>query len=239
MLHNRFLTYLLIAIFAISAVFTACKPDDDENGNEKVQLVKTITTYDTYGSLDFEYDKKNRITAVYLRRGEMPTFPYFQFFYTGNDLVKCIAYSDGSYYICEFSKKGNEITVFNSFMPECIIKLNDDGYPLNFYDITFQYLNSNMVSAKDDNSNYSWYKYDNNKSPFWHCETPKWVSIFISATFFSFQPEFFVSFKNNITEHYSNINSSEHTCELSYEYDDNGFPTQMYIDDELWVSFTY
>jgi len=46
---RNFLTYLFIALFVISALFTACKPDE-ENGNTEI-LVKTITCYG-YGKED-------------------------------------------------------------------------------------------------------------------------------------------------------------------------------------------
>jgi len=64
MLYNRFLTYLLIAVFAISAVFTACKPDDENDINEII----TITTTSSKVYLNFTA----YIESITINWGDVP-----------------------------------------------------------------------------------------------------------------------------------------------------------------------
>jgi len=241
MLHNRFLTYLLIAIFAISAVFTACKPDDDdENGNEKVQLVKTATFFysnDNDISLTCEYDNQNRITTA-LSRDNYKMWSY-QFIYSENDLVKVIVFDKfHGYLYLNCSKNGNEITVGTDSTQSITIELNSDGYPImNGYDY-FQYLNGNLMSISNPRG-ITTYKYDNKKSPFYYCKTPKWFSIYPEDNY----DYLFGLNNNNFTEEVrKRIDSSgEYTTTrtFTYEYDNNDFPTKMYQDGKLIATFTY
>jgi len=237
MLHNRFLTYLLIAVFAISAVFTSCKPDDDDNGNTDVQLVKTVISGDYH--MSFEYDDKNRITVVNVGDKTISR-TYVQLMYSGNDLVKFIlngSYGENDEYVADFLKDGNIITLLGQDGYTTTFELNSDGYLVNYGGTTWQYLNGNMVSVFS--ADWSWaYKYDNQKSPFYHCKTPKWFLVFFNSLIVDGAFPFFYSIKNNFTEAYRN--EYEHTREeYTYEYDNNSFATKMYRDGKLQFTFIY
>ena len=85
-----FLSYFFIAAFAVSAVFTSCG-DDNDNDNDRgvVKLVETMVINWGYGDITakFEYDDENRIVKTYSYwEGELVGVTTF--IYSGEDLVK-------------------------------------------------------------------------------------------------------------------------------------------------------
>jgi len=242
-MKKHFLTYLLIAIFAISAVFTACKPDDDENGNEKVQLVKTITYYNSDGVsayLNFEYDKKNRFATISFKYDYETIYSLrYQFEYISNDLVSLFIPDNAPAYNVVFSKNGNKIIVDFGDVWVDTCELNIDGYPIKALGINFQYLDGNIIE-EDRYLETITYKYDNKKSPFYYCKTPKWMYVYIDDGLFPMMG----GFSNNaINRKYIYIlndgDTIVETFTFTYEYDANGFPTKMYWDGKLYATFTY
>jgi len=237
MLHNRFLTYLLIAVFVISAVFTACnKPDD-----VKVQLLKTLTFYNYNYSKSYTYrcvyDDKNRITSIV---DETDFQIVYQFEYSGNDLVEL---RDGTQKYLDFSKNGNIITVLYDGLPlpYWTIELNSNGYPIKVGPYTLQYLNGNVISASTPYVEYT-FKYDNKKSPFYHCKTPKWFQVcFCYITDWILEYPFAFGIENNLKNYTVKDYKYEYenTYDYTYEYDDSGFPTKMYENGKLDATFTY
>jgi len=234
-MKKTILNYLLIAIFAIVAV--SCNPDNDENGNENVQLVKTITLIDDVnGNSDwnFEYDNKNRITSA-LGLG------YLAIVYNGDNLVKLI-YDDN---ILFFEKEGNNIIATNEDGVVCyVINLNSDGYPIRFnlngdgY-VSYQYLDGNLESIGNNGEIWNTFKYDNKKSPFYHCKTPKWFQIcFLTWPMIGAGFAYGLVIKNNVTEFYDD-DGIHSKIECTYEYNDNDFPTKMYWNSKLIATFMF
>jgi len=220
---------LVIAALVISAAsLTSCKKDDDKNGNgngngtEKVQLIKTMT-FDDGGLWNFEYDEKNRITTM-LGGGGLRTLT---FTYSGDDLVKLVAED----VIYDFSKSGNTITIVGNWNGEIntsTIELNSDGYLIASGSTAYQYSDGNLVAASNDK-----YKYDDKKSPFYDCKTPKWALVWRFMRGWNLCS---FAIKNNVTEM---CRSNENCSEYTYDYDENGFSTKMYLDGNEYVTFTY
>ena len=274
---KQFLTYLFIALFALSAV--SCKKDKDE----KVQLLKTITfhcgipTYDspysnppTSAYLNFEYDNQKRITSMFLSLvdddGALFNSYTATLLYNGNDLIaqkgdipfQIRTQQEGYSYKpilirqnaidepLDFAKKENKITVHKQGQHIATIEMNSDGYPIKdsllmddnvwFTNYVWRYLDGNLVSRSyvNDNFDRQTFKYDNKKSPFYHCQTPKWFLLYYHKVLLSFE------IKNNKIEW---IERDSHNHELSikytYKYNSNGFPTEMYINGEPTATFTY
>jgi len=224
-MNRTIFNYLFLTAFALSAVFTSCKKDDDKNGNgngnEKVQLVKTMT-FDNGTFWNFEYDEKNRITTMSGEGLRTLTFTY-----SGDDLVKLLAED----VIYDFSKSGNTITIngnWNGEISTTTIELNNDGYLIASGSTAYQYLDGNLVAASNDK-----YKYDDKKSPFYNCKTPKWALVWRFMRGWNICS---FAIKNNVTEvcYYS-----KDCLEYTYEYDENGFPTKMYLDGNEHATFTY
>ena len=216
---------LVIAVFAISTVFTSCKPDD-ENG--KVQLVKTITYYDGKSTFyrNYEYDKKKRITSIsgYYEGGEVTDI--ITLMYSGDDLVR-LTYIIGDELdlLVNFTKKGNKITATFGFGEGIygVAELNSDGEPIVMEvfekSVNFQYFDGNLLKADHHDDFVITYKYDNKKSPFYNCKTPKWLPIC-----YDYGLPHILAMKNNVIEY----SAGESWEEFIYEYDNNGFPTEMY-----------
>jgi len=267
---KKIVFYLLATIFAIAALFTSCKKDEDKN--EKVQLVKSMTCY--WGgekdllTINFEYDKKNRITNVTTDSlGAIDNRFLYQFEYNGNDLVKLIVgyHNPGLDFpylrIFNFSKNENKITVLNNGFNCGEIELNRDGFPItasqsfirntdsivNSY--TYQYLDGNLVSVShvgfiNDNlvSNHiKTLKHENTKSPFYNCIIPQWTIFIDEITFPSFIQSLIQRYNISEYKYWRSFEGEEYeqNIKYTYEYDNNGFATKMYIDGKLWNTYTY
>jgi hypothetical protein len=242
--------YAIIAALALSAVCTSCKKDDNKNGNgngnepEKVQLVKTIAWYDMdsgepYHYHEFKYDEKNRLTTITWYYMDETLFNTTSFTYSGDDLVKYIDNPDGPC-IMDFSKNGNKIAVTmteSGKTRNSTIELDSDGYPIvwEFENETmiYQYLDGNLIHWGSE----SFFKHDNKKSPLYHCKSPIWYRAPLGLTtgYYSY----YVGFKNNIIEINDGTGEPNNKTVFTYEYDENGFPTKMYLDGELYATFTY
>jgi len=241
---KQFLTYLFIALFALLVV--SCKKDKNENENEKVQLVKTIRYYRTnddpgvaeYTDLHIEYDDKNRIKTMSAISADTEVST---FIYNGDDLVM---FKSGNITL-NFSKNGSKITVLSEEDNiDREIELNSNGYPIksswsNNAEWFFQYLDGNVQSLSIGGTSFI-YEYDNKKSPFYYCRTPKWFPVFnLTITQVPFILPYSYCIKNNITDYISSCDDKNKQEWITYEYDNNGFPTKMYWDGKLYATFTY
>ena len=218
-------------------LFIACRGDNDDKNN-KVQLVKTITVYTRVPwSLHFEYDEKDRVTSIFSDELDEK----ITFIYSGDDFVKVLGFEGTK----ECSKNGNTITILDG-KTTIILELNSDEYPikakvsyeypdhLDERHYNLQYLDGNLVYVSDNDVRRCEYKYDNKKSPFYNCKTPKWLPVFYCLAAYGFSGYYGV--KNNVIEFKYGRND---TMERSYEYDDNGFPTKMFGNGKLEATFTY
>jgi len=224
----------------VFTAFASC----NENGNEVVKLVETITDID--GNYQkFEYDSQNRITKIskYDRDGNL--FETKTLTYSGNDLVKyefVVLTSEewGAYW----KEENNSISYTNSGIQ--IIKtsdgckdtyklnLNNDGYPAKFEGGGHCYLSS-LYNYSIKNGNVTMitlesqgigrvsvnYKYDDKKSPFTHTATPKWWIILNIIEMIDNRTEAFYG-NNNIIEILND--KGEVLYECIYEYDSDGYP---------------
>jgi len=221
--------YLIIASIAVSAAFTSC--------SNKVQLLKTIT-YEDDSYTEFEYDNQNRITKMSKYSTNEDFNKTQTLTYSGNDLVRIVS---EVFYLNddeEYTKSGNIIRSSTGYT----IELDNDGYPTKrerasegfSFVTTYQYQSGNLtkVSFKqmwDDfitGEGITEYKYDNMKSPFLYCKTPKWYFICVIDN----------SIQNNITEKNHMYNKVEYTYE--YEYNNAGFPTKMTMTDKYYDEVT-
>ena len=232
------LNYLIIAAILVLPALISCS-------KEKVQLLDTIT-YDDGSYTKYEYDNENRVTKIsrYDKDGNENIGPTQTFFYSGNDLVKVAlnSDSDSSFNLSlEFSKSENKIVVAiknsNSDNVETAsLYLDNDGLPAKYESETASdVVTSSMVGTfefHDGNlTKYSYkqtqdsietlegslnFKYDNMKSPLYHCKTPRWWWFILENK----------SVQNNEIE-MSNDNGEK--VEYKYEFDSAGYPTKCTI----------
>ena len=221
------LNYLSIAVVSVSALFMSCS-------NEKVQLLESITYGD--GSFEkYEYDKENRITKTsqYDKEGILAFSKTVS--YSGSDFIKVVMGTGISLdyaAIFEFSKNGNKITITfsndNDDVETVTIDLDKDGFPTKYESMNDSTSSVGSFEVHDGNltkhsykiqdgetllEGISEYKYDNQKSPLYHCKTPKWWWIISDGR----------STQNNVIEIFDNHGKK---VEYKYEFDKAGYPTK-------------
>jgi len=248
--NKQRLSMLVIATLVLAAVFTSCDDNDDDN-NGKVKLPETITNRDG-NYTKFEYDSQMRITKNFEYRNGI-LYLTNTLTYIGNDLVKMVLEYQNDTYTEEYAKEGNEITItyyddIGYLSGTNILYLNNDGFPdkydfilghnlgvVNNYTIQSGNITKIMstqvhweITEKDGSVNY---KYDDKKSPFTHCATPKWWNIITrNVLMYNLDVEF--GCKNNVIEEnriniYWKGSSTNGKVEYTYEYDSDGFPTKL------------
>jgi len=235
---KQIVNFFVVAAIAVSVAFVGCKKDD----KEVIKLVSTITQ-NNGNYFAYEYDEKNRIIyeGFYASNGNI--ISSFTFTYSGNDLVKAVTNVN---VIREFAKTGNTINVTrttdgNSEFVQSFF-LNNDGLVIgsDFQQqddvYTFQYQGKNLskfVNKRNEETISDIdYLYDDKKSPFYHCKSPQWSMImFFGGTSYGYY--------NNIIE----VNYNPSIRNYSYEFDDDGYPTEMktrvHNNEILVASFSY
>ena len=215
---------LVIAVIAASVVFTSCDKDDDIG---RVQLLETII-YEGSFYEKYEYDNQNRITKISMYSDD-ENVGYTKFFtYSENDLVEVFVLGSTEEYTkiknkISVTKKNNSGNVYstatidldNDELPTKIEELNEEYSEI----ITYQYQRGNMTNRTlkriQNNETQEFTnknKFDNKKSPYYHCKTPNWYLI-----------ENYSVGKSNIIE--VSYGNKEKTL-FKYEYDRAGFPTK-------------
>ena len=191
---KKYISYILVVALIFAATFTSCKKDTD---GDKIKLLETITSSDNKWSYKFEYDEQNRISKI-IRYSEGSLHNTIPITYSENDLVEMgfVVEGNGSwgYWTFNYAISGNTInftrTNWNHYSGVSsiigaftgVLTLNGDGLPVKKeedygggFEYTYQYDgNGNMVKAFFPDDYTEEYKYDNNKSPFLNCKSPKW-----------------------------------------------------------------
>ena len=242
-----------VTIFLTAAVIIAalgCGGGKQKtHGNGK--MLERIEDHGEGGEVTtFEYDGKNRIVKKYSDQS-----PDWTITYRRNGSVKI---TDDTYWEADFVRKGN--TLVNNTWGDNnagveTITLDKDGYITSIERtnsnnsgwkqvINFQYANGNLIKKVTTNSSNNepdiiWveeFKYDNKKSPFWGCQTPRWIIQYLYHWF---------GINNNIVEH--NTNDQDIVVTYQYEYDNDGFPikrlfhrsSQYGLDSGVDYTFTF
>jgi hypothetical protein len=203
------------------AKLKAAAPPAVASGKSGVKLLESM------GGMKFEYDNQNRIVKIH--KAAFGCTGTETLNYSGDNLVKSTC-STAKEHNADYSRRGNVISLENSNGSVYEFTLNKDGYITNIShengNDTYHYQNGNAVkiinheSIPDgESSEYaSEYKYDNKKSPFMNCKTPKW---FLQHRF----------------NDYANANNVTAKAD-KYEYDSDGFPTKR-TSNGTTTTFTY
>jgi hypothetical protein len=217
-------------------ILLECIPDD--NGkclrkfkyDEQYRIVEIYQYHYFNGTTEQEHSTTTKITyADNLITAE-------EFYYSG---------SKGN--TVNFAINGNTVTVKqNNSQSPITLTLNNDGYIVRKGDDnwghTYQYQDGNLIKRDDGGIEiYNYKKYDSKKSPFYNCNSPKWLLQYLS--------NFEYSSKNNVLESeyvYAGeyVGYGTDTSVYEYEYDSDGFPTKETIktfkeDTEVGKTVTY
>jgi len=234
----------------------SCKEEKEEECNDEIRLLEAIISSDSSIYRKFEYDEQNRITrmltftdgyelsSMFIYSGdELIKVVSDDFYYMGSN--EYFFEKDG--YEVEFTKSENKIIFtekynrFSDGVNTVTLDLDSVGYPSG---INPGGMSGRSYSVMNDNlTNYNvWgfssqgagtsterkynYQYDNKKSIFYDCKTPRWYLIYAFGELGS---------KNNVTEidnkGYNYYGSYRTITKIEYEYDCAGFPIKKSEND--------
>jgi len=197
----------------------------------------------------FEYDDQNRITKIteYNKGTVFVEWVKVLSYNSAGDLISVkheFPPHPDEGYTETFTREGNKIIIKqDGYYKDCnaSIDLNAQGLPekylfervfentvTNTHTYTYQYLNSNLSEEtreykhlnEPQTDSYTFiYTYDNMKSPFYHCKTPKWFFIWW------FSNEYGISNNVKTLKHKINAGSaiSFHDRDYVYNYNATGF----------------
>jgi len=215
------------------------------DGKDKARLLETMTHSNGFCH-KYEYDTQNRISKIMMENNGkligMETFSYSE-----NDLINVVYENPERIeygYTTNFVKSGSRITATIKYISEIndqikIIDLNTDDFPievkysneLGSQVAIYQYQEFNLTKITTISKDYrEWvsittYEYDNKKSPFYNCKTPKWYNYFANDGIMSGQ--------NNVTNVVQEQEYADDiTISFEYTYDDEGFPIKANMTKE-------
>ena len=219
--------YLAVTVILLVTAFLSCN-------NEKVQLLETTTNSD--GSFEkYEYDNENRITKTLHYDKEGILILSRTISYNGENFVKVVIttrFDTDSFALFEYSKSAEKIiaTIKSKEIDSVktiTIDLDNNGFPARYVSMSDVASSAGVFEIQRDNlAKHSYhvtcdgvtlegsadFKYDNKKSPLYHCKTPKWWWIVSDKG---------ISTQNNVIEM---IHSSGEKVEYEYEFDSAGYP---------------
>ena len=227
---------LMFCVLALLVV--SCNKDNDS----PVQLLESIS-YDGKLAYKFEYDEQDRISKIseYHSSGEINVM-YSLTYNSFGDLVsqKRELFSNPDVYgIFTFVKNGNKISIDGN--DNWYVELNAQGLPVREINrglqiiltqhetYTYEYQNGNLnkmtcrlESIVLSNTTTTTYTYDNKKSPFYGCNTPKWWYMFWKRRSLI---DFFDLKNNRITESTKDpLLPEDEKITYTYTYDNAGYP---------------
>jgi len=233
-MKSKFTKFALAAALglALAFTFTACG-----KGGGDVKLLESDTWLENDITAEskrvFEYDEQNRIVKIsYYPSGEHKTIIYSA---DGSVTVENGS-STEKFGTEKFVVNGNIITAENSYYKS--LAINKDGYivksEVSYWSSESEYKGGNLIGEKGRSldgtrtSQCDYLLYDDKKSPFSNCKTPKWL-IQILLTDIS-------AGKNNVL----NWNCDSINYAHKYEYNSEGFPTKLTdIKENRIKLFTY
>lgn len=208
---------------------------------EKKQLPDTIST--PIFDIKFEYDSQNHITKIskYDKDGNLEETVTHT--YLGDDLVKVIRKTSLFTLTQSFEKSENKIIVNRTFYTQndkssssiSVIYLDDDGYPIKHETenevISYYYFDGNLIKLSTHNF-IRGYQYDENKSPFYYCNAPKWYHC-VGVSDMIDNLDLFGNKNNSVVETTSFPNTDKE-LKTEYKYEKNlfGFPTKIIFNAE-------
>ena len=240
-----------------SAVLTSCEKDKDE----MVYLLRTTSWGDEID--EFMYDNQNRIARYSSHSRTSPNYKtVFSLSYNNEgDLISIMKESTAESIVETFTKSDNIITIkrmclggfceganFDNINESFVI--NEQGLPEKYMNewrnqkisYIYQYQNDNLSKLIfEENYNthiYSGtitYIYDDKKSPFYHCKTPKWYLLYYYGALQCGQNNVRVI----IHETNQNGNSSYQKDAFTYTYNAAGFPITRETNGVVQSTNTY
>ncbi|MDR3013479.1 MAG: hypothetical protein LBU70_09785 [Chitinispirillales bacterium] len=239
-----------IAALALTATIILCltgcggREQQAATSSGAVKLLESIIRGEM-SKVRFEYDDRNRIVKMRYYEGVGFHTHTATITYSDDGSVKIA--DDVPFLAASFVRDGNTITVGSNVYPHETITVNRHGYIVKsersgsgWSDIrTYDYQRDNLTKLTTNRVSdieeffVVEYEYDNKKSPFFHCNTPKWLLQFLFS-----DPSNNFGLNNNIVEAKS---SNGLLQQYVFEYDSEEFPTKRTLigENPEEILFTY
>ena len=200
------LKYLAFVALAASIVFSSCKNDNDTD-EHSIQLLESISSNGVLNT-NYEYDNQHRITKITSFHSDGITVTGTRTFtYSGDNIS--MSYVSVQYpqdnFTETYTKSDNKIIISISYWGNDVtstIDIDTDGYPVKYvydddyetYTCTYNYQNDNRtketivggVKSEVPSTRITSFVYDDKKSPFYFCKTPKWYLMrFLSSYYYN------------------------------------------------------
>ena len=231
--------FMLVSALILSLMLISCKGEarmDKSKGVGKLLESIEYNAYEYNASRRMRYDEQNRIKGIVLLVNEYEVFSAMDITYHKDGSIS--VYDHETFYEVDFTRKGNTITIVEneSTYPAEILTINKSGFITKRESLgegdggwrrttNYQYQNGNPIKVTTETLMKGTdtktevienFKFDDKISPFYSCNTPRWL-----LQFFGFSRN--LGLKNNVVE-YQNPNSNGGQPNIyNYEYDSYGY----------------
>ena len=227
------------------------KSGNGGNGKGSVKLLETVSVNGAL-SMKYEYDEQNRISNYV--SVDLNTINSFTYNVEGDLItVRMGAVSDPSNYFEEnFIKREDNIVYVGYEMQK--FELNPQGFlcrnvipnPTSLGNLiyVYEYMDGNLSRMESgwtsDIPKISIYTYDDQKSPFYNCNTPQWYMVWG----FRFVFDGFADLQNNRLTKTSSLSApwlelEDEVITYTYTYDEAGYPLTCKDDSGQLTTYTY
>lgn len=227
--------FLFAAVMFSSILFSACSEDDNKESQTSQKLLKQIEEISADKTIyyDFSYDDQQRLAEVSIHGGYIHGDVDFTYTYTDDRISVKYNSSSGSYYDAAFILDHNGyVTEFDvngttrwryEYENGYVSKKQDNNSVTTPYFWTYRWENGNLMEQRNSYSNSTTYTYTDkpNKLNINLFDAQFGLGNFNIFAHVVFLP---TNFKGSIP---SNYPASADNSNIYYEYDDEGYPTQI------------
>ena len=238
--------FLFAAVMFSSISFSSCSEDGNKESQTSQKLLKQIEEISADKTIyyDFSYDDQQRLAKVTIN-GDHDFCGDYPYTYTDNSVS--VKYNDHSYdpwnydaafildhngYVTEFDVNGTTRWRYE-YENGYVSKKQDNNSVTTPYFWTYRWENGNLMEQRNSYSNSTTYTYT---------DKPNKLNVnlfdgelsYTDSGIFEYN-SLFTNFKGSISSNYlASIGSyvdgklsPYYSCKISYEYDDEGYPTQI------------
>ena len=234
--------FLFAAVMFSSISFSSCSEDGNKESQTSQKLLKQIEEISADKTIyyDFSYDDQQRLAEVSIHGGYIHGDVDFTYTYTDDRISVKYNSSSGSYYDAAFILDHNGYVTEFDINGETRWRYEyENGYVSSKSSnrdreiVTYRWENGNLMEQRNSYSNSTTYTYT---------DKPNKLNVnlfdgelsYTDSGIFEYN-SLFTNFKGSISSNYlASIGSyvdgklsPYYSCKISYEYDDEGYPTQI------------
>ena len=250
--------FLFAAVMFSSISFSSCSEDGNKESQTSQKLLKQIEEISADKTIyyDFSYDDQQRLAEVSIHGGYIHGDVDFTYTYTDDRISVKYNSSSGSYYDAAFILDHNGYVTEFDINGETRWRYEyENGYVSSKSSnrdreiVTYRWENGNLMEQRNSYSNSTTYTYT---------DKPNKLNVnlfdgelsYTDSGIFEYN-SLFTNFKGSISSNYlASIGSyvdgklsPYYSCKISYEYDDEGYPTGIVLSYDsggfVYLRLTY